>query len=140
MAATATGQGTRVDHRDAPVHRAPSGLPYRAIASGDQGSRDLFVAEQTLGSGEAVPRHTHPVEEVLSFLAGSGEATLGEERVAVGPGVSLILPPGLPHGFENTGTAPLRALVIFPGPSFASTTRVDTDAPSPPPPDSVGTA
>lgn len=125
MPDTVDTHGARVRHRDAPVYHAPSGLPYRAIASAGRGSRDLFVAEQTLAPGEAVPRHTHPVEEVLCFLDGSGEASLGDEWVTVEPGISLILPAGVPHGFANTGRVPLRALVIFPGGSFAPTTRAD---------------
>ena len=128
MSDTVATPRTRVVHAEAPVHRAPSGLPYREIAGATLGSAELFVAEQTLAPGESVPRHTHPVEEVICVLEGSGRATLGDGAVEIGPGVSLIVPPGLTHGFANDGSVPLRVLIIFPGSSFAPTTRVESPA------------
>lgn len=116
-------EATRVTHGDAPVRSSPSGLPTRYIATPEVGARALFVAEQALEAGQAVPRHTHEVEEVLTFLAGTGEATCGGERHQVGAGVSLVIPAGVVHGFRATGDGTLRVLVIFPGDRFAATTR-----------------
>jgi quercetin dioxygenase-like cupin family protein len=72
-----------------------------------------------------VLRHTHPVEEVLTFLAGTGEATLGEETVAIAAETSLHIPAGVVHGFTNTGQTLLWVLVVFPVPYFAETTIVE---------------
>ena len=70
--------------------------------------------------------YTHPVEEAITFLSGSGEATLGEEIVPIGSGVSLYIPAGAVHGFRCTeGT--LHVLVVFPTPEFAETTIVEPE-------------
>ena len=118
-------KGRKVVHRDAPVFASPSGLPTRHIVTPAVGARALFVAEQVLEPGQGVPRHTHEVEEVLTFLAGRGEATCGEERHEIARGVSLVIPPGVVHGFLATGDEALRVLAIFPGDRFAATRRAD---------------
>jgi quercetin dioxygenase-like cupin family protein len=114
-------KATAIVHSKAPVVPSPSGLPTRPIVAGEIGARRLFVAEQALAPGQAVPMHTHPVEEVLTFLDGIGEATCGADLFQVATGVSLFIPPEIVHGFRNIGTVPLRVLVIFPGNSFAQT-------------------
>jgi mannose-6-phosphate isomerase-like protein (cupin superfamily) len=117
--------GTRVEHPRIPVERSPSGLPLRHLISAGIGSRDLYLGEQWLAPGDTVRLHTHEVEEILVFLAGTGEVTLGEQVVPVGAGVSVHIPPGEVHGFNNTGEDELRLLVIFPGNEFARTDFVE---------------
>ncbi len=114
----------RIDHAEVPVVPSPSGLPTQHLISARDGAERIFVAQQWLQPGDQVLLHTHPVEEALTFLAGSGEATLGEETVAIGPGVSLYIAPGEVHGFRCLeGT--LHVLVAFPGSTFAETTIVE---------------
>lgn len=115
--------GTRIQHDAIPIDRAPSGLPLRHLVSGAIGA-GIYVGEQRVQPGEEVPRHTHPVEEVLVFLAGEGAATFGEESATVEQGVTMHIPAGEPHGFRNTGDGELRLLVIFPTSEFAETVRV----------------
>ena len=115
----------RIDHDGAPIVLSPSGLPTRYLVDASTGSRELFVAEQFLAPGDRVLLHTHPTEEVLVFLGGTGMATLDDTEVTVHTGISLVLPAGVPHGFRNIGTAPLHVLVIFPGAAFAATTLLE---------------
>ena len=122
--------GKRIVHAAAPGPPGPSGLPIRHLVDERVGAAGLFVGEQTLGPGDRVYLHTHPVEEVLTFLAGEGEATLGDDRVPIGAGVSLYVPPGVVHGFRCTGDGPLRLLVIFPTPRFAETNLLADRAPT----------
>ena len=117
--------GTRIPHDAVPVSRSPSGLALRHLVSGDIGSRALYVGEQWLEPGERVLLHTHPVEEVLTFTGGSGEATLGDETVPVAGGVTLHIPAGEIHGFRNTGRGRLHVFVLFPGNAFARTDIVE---------------
>lgn len=113
--------GARVEHATKPAGLSPSRLPIRDLIGAQEGSVNLYLGEQWLAPGDEVRRHTHEVEEILVFLTGRGEATLGDRVVAVGPGVSLHIPPGEVHGFTNTGDEELRLLVIFPGNTFART-------------------
>ena len=122
--------GKRIVHAEAPVWSSPSGLPIRPLVTEREGANGLFVGEQWLEPGQRVLLHTHPVEEALTFFAGEGEATLGDERVPIGAGVSLHVPPGVVHGFRCTGDATLRLLVVFPVPRFAETNLVADRVPA----------
>ena len=114
----------RIDHAAIPIVASPSGLPTQHLVSAGDGAEGLFVAQQWLQPGDRVLLHTHPVEEAITFLSGSGEATLGAETVPIGAGVSLYIPAGAVHGFHCTeGT--LHVMVVFPTPEFAETTIVE---------------
>lgn len=117
--------GTRIEHEREPVDRSPSGLAIRHLVSSRTGSSQLYVGEQWLEPGERVLLHTHPVEEALVFTGGTGEVTLGDEVVPVGPGVTIHIPAGEVHGFRNTGAVRLDVFVIFPGATFARTDIVE---------------
>jgi quercetin dioxygenase-like cupin family protein len=116
--------GRRIDHADVPIVASPSGLPTQHLVSARDGAQGFFVAQQWLQPGDRVLLHTHPVEEAITFLSGSGEATLGEETLPIGTGVSLYIPAGEVHGFRCTeGT--LHAMVVFGVPEFAETTIIE---------------
>ena len=123
---TLTPPSRRIDHAAIPIVASPSGLPTQHLVSARDGAEGLFVAQQWLQPGDRVLLHTHPVEEAITFLSGSGEATLGEETVPIGSGVSLYIPAGVVHGFRCIeGT--LHVMVVFPVPEFAETTIVEPE-------------
>jgi mannose-6-phosphate isomerase-like protein (cupin superfamily) len=76
----------------------------------------IILVHSSPGAGPAV--HTHPYAEV--FVVDSGQATfvLGEEQVVVEGGHIVVGPPGVPHGFTNTGTGVLRLTAIHGSPTF----------------------
>ena len=77
--------------------------------------RDCAVATQFAGDippGRA-PEHSHPYDEVVLVLEGTGIAHAGGADRELRPGTCLHLPPGLPHCLENTGSQPLRVLGVF---------------------------
>jgi quercetin dioxygenase-like cupin family protein len=129
-AANPSRAGHRIVHADLPIIPSPSGLPSQHIITKQTGATSTFLGQQWLRPGDRVLLHTHPVEEAVMFLTGTGEATLGEETVPIGPGVSLFFPPGLVHGFRNTGTDILHVVIVFPVPEFAETTIVERAADS----------
>lgn len=115
-------EARRIVHEELPVTVSPSGLPsLQHIVTAEVGAEHVFVGQQWLEPGDIVLLHTHPVEEVLTFTAGSGEAQLGDSIVQVGPGVSLFIPPSVKHGFRNTGDERLHLFIVFQGPRFAET-------------------
>ena len=119
-------QGRHIDHDDVPIVASPSGLPTQHLVSARDGAEGLFVAQQWLQPGDRVLLHTHPVDEAITFLSGSGEATLGEVTVPIGSGISLYIPAGAVHGFRCfEGT--LHVMVVFPVPEFAETMIVERE-------------
>jgi mannose-6-phosphate isomerase-like protein (cupin superfamily) len=64
--------------------------------------------------------HRHPYPEV--FIVESGEATfqLGDETVVVAGGHVVVGPPGVPHGFVNSGAGELRLTAIHGAGRFAT--------------------
>ncbi len=118
-------RGARIDHSKVSVVPSPSGLPSQHLVTREVGATSLFIGQQWLQPGDRVLLHTHPVEEALMFLRGSGEACLDGEIVPIGPGTSLYIPPGVPHGFRNTGTTEMHVIIAFPTPEFAETTLLE---------------
>jgi quercetin dioxygenase-like cupin family protein len=114
----------RIVHAELPIVKSPSGLPTQHLVSAGIGSHGLFVAQQWLQPGQRVLLHTHPVEESLTFLAGEGVATLDDEVVPVGPGVTLFVPPGVVHGFACTA-GQMQVLFVFSTHEFAETVIVE---------------
>jgi quercetin dioxygenase-like cupin family protein len=121
---TSPKTGRRIDHVNVPIVASPSGLPTQHLVSARDGAEGLFVAQQWLQPGERVLLHTHPIEEAITFLSGSGEATISEETVPIGAGVSLYIPAGVVHGFRCVAGV-LHVIVVFPIPEFAETTIVE---------------
>ncbi|MGA3155581.1 MAG: cupin domain-containing protein [Streptosporangiaceae bacterium] len=98
--------------------------------TGDRRFRVLFgpgrgCAAATQFVGEIPPGrardHSHPYDEVVLVLQGSGLLHLGPDVHDLGPGSCVHLPPGQRHCLENTGQATLVVLGVFhPGGSPAA--------------------
>ena len=68
------------------------------------GNRAQSLAEATVPQGESTRRHYHiESEELYCILAGEGIVHLGEERLAVSQGDTVLIPPGTHHCIDNTG-------------------------------------
>jgi oxalate decarboxylase/phosphoglucose isomerase-like protein (cupin superfamily) len=68
-----------------------------------------------LAVGKGHDRHNHPgTEEIIFVLSGEGEQTVDDHGpVHVGPGASIFVPNSAFHSTLNTGTEPMRLLVIY---------------------------
>ena len=62
--------------------------------------------------GKGVGLHVHPYAETFVLLEGHGRWTAGDETVDLRPDQILVVPPETPHGFENTGDAPLLVVSV----------------------------
>jgi mannose-6-phosphate isomerase-like protein (cupin superfamily) len=57
--------------------------------------------------GGQVPWHNQEQEEVYTILSGEGEMCLGSERVIMGTGETVYIPPTVFHQLTNIGSEPL---------------------------------
>lgn len=98
----------REDER--PVVPFPGGATYRTLIGDDNGADiPIRTGIQTSQPGYATREHSHPYVEVLTVLAGSGEAWLDGEpgTIALEKGVTISIPAGRVHGFRVRGERPL---------------------------------
>ncbi len=80
-----------------------------------QGSHSLKIGELTIPPNSRVPRHIHPnTEEAMIVLEGTLDVVLGDQRMTVDPGDTVLAPAGMVHGFLNRSQEPARLLFVFP--------------------------
>ncbi|HYP27716.1 MAG TPA: cupin domain-containing protein [Blastocatellia bacterium] len=76
------------------------------------------LAEEILPPGCSVTPHHHDrLEEVYYILSGRGVMSVGDEQREVGPGDAIYIPRGTRHTLANTGTEPVKLLLVC-GPAF----------------------
>src|SRR3954467_15594178 len=99
-------------------------LPRSNIAhefvGADQGGVGVCVIIVEAPPGRGPSLHTHPYEELLLVQEGSGPFALGAEAPGVGPAELVVVPPGVPHGFKNTGEGVLKQIDIHGSPSSST--------------------
>jgi uncharacterized cupin superfamily protein len=96
--------------------QSPAFRSRRKKLSTAAGARMLGASIYELPPGaSAFPYHYHSAnEELLYILEGEGTLRLGEERVPVGAGSFIAMPPGpaQAHRLHNSSSAPLRYLCV----------------------------
>ncbi len=101
---------TVIREAERPVVDFPGGATYRTLIGDDNGTGiPIRTGIQTSQPGYATRVHSHPYVEVLTVIAGRGEAWIdGEDgTIAMVPGVTLSIPAGQAHGFRVIGNQPL---------------------------------
>ena len=81
-----------IDVRDMTPEPWRLGVETRMLVSASNGAAQLCVFEQWIAPGAGAPTHSHPVEEVLTVREGEAEMWMGEARLTVYSGQSLIVP------------------------------------------------
>ncbi len=102
-----------VDIRDRPPEHWRPGVETRMLVSAETGAGELCIFEQWVAPGAGAPSHSHPVEEVLTVREGEADMWIGETHVTVSAGQSLLIPPGLLHGFRNSGSMRLHVHAVL---------------------------
>jgi quercetin dioxygenase-like cupin family protein len=113
---------------DMPPEAWRPGVETRIRVSARNGTANLCIFEQWVAPGAGAPTHSHPVEEVLTVLAGEAEMWMDEERAIVRAGQSLIVPAHRKHGFRNSGSATLHLHAVLASPSFEATPEGATES------------
>ena len=77
-------------------------------------AQGLTLGRVVILAGKANPRHYHTTcEEVLTLLAGRIEHTMGDERVTMEPGDTLVVPAGVPHNACCISTTDADMIVAY---------------------------
>lgn len=99
-------------YADIPAYVTKDGSVIRELMHPQQhGGRAQSLAEATVPPGTRTLLHRHALtEELYHVTAGHGLMTLGERRFEVGPGDTVLIPPGTAHCIETLGEAPLTLL------------------------------
>lgn len=91
------------------------GLEVCILVDAGHGSHSLRIGELTIAPNSRVPRHIHPnTEEAMIILEGTLDVVLGDQRMTLGPGHTVLAPAGTTHGFVNRYEEPARMLFVFP--------------------------
>ncbi len=75
-------------------------------------TRDAEVIHMALMSGQALKRHTTPVDVFFYILEGKGTVEIGDEVQEVEKDTIVDSPKGIPHLLRNTGEGVFRFLVV----------------------------
>lgn len=66
----------------------------------------------TSDPGGVIVEHTHPdCAEIFTILDGEATMTMNRERIVLGPGETLVIPPGALHGESNLSGQLVRGIV-----------------------------
>ena len=108
-----------VNRAEAKILHTPHGSEIRPLIDRTTAPiTQCSLAEETLPPGHSVTPHHHEVlEEVYYILSGNGVMTIGAEQRAVSAGDAIYIPTQHRHTLTNTGTEPLRLLLVC-GPAF----------------------
>jgi quercetin dioxygenase-like cupin family protein len=86
------------------------------VDPGDSHGRvsSLAIIREAIAAGDRIPLHTHDVDEAITIIDGEAEARLGDVQRRVGPGTTIFIPAGTPHGAANIGATPVQIHAVFP--------------------------
>ena len=74
---------------------------------------DVWELDPGVSEGNHVHEDDRSLEETYYFLEGEGVMWIEGEDVPVAAGDAVLVPPGVDHGFRNTGSGPLRLVLLF---------------------------
>jgi len=122
------GRRATVRYADQPTERAGADREFRYLVNQDAG---CYEATQFVGviPPSRAPLHSHTYDEVVYVIEGEGVLHVGDDRVPIGAGSCIHLPPHVVHCLENTGTEAMRVLGVF-HPSGDPASRAYDEAPT----------
>ena len=74
---------------------------------------DIWELAAGVSEGNHSHDHDEALEEIYYFLQGHGKMMIAGQELPVGPGDAVLVPAGVGHGLYNTGTQPLRLVLLF---------------------------
>src|SRR5688572_3786275 len=98
---------------NAPSFTLPD-LTVIGLAAPSRGSRETSVWRVHIAPGAPGVPHSVDREEIFVALAGSALAILGEERLELHSGDTLVVPAGQVFALANPSPSPFEALAVAP--------------------------
>ncbi len=80
----------------------------------------MWELDPGVSEGSHIHEGEQTLEEIYYFLQGEGVMWVDGEDVQVRAGDAMLVPPGVDHGFRNTGNEPLKITIIWGAPSDAA--------------------
>ena len=107
-----------VHHKDVPAEPFSGGATYQTLVGDQEGSTPVRVGIQVSPPGYSTPTHSHPYLEVVTILEGTGEVWIeGQDDIMrIGPGMTMVFLPNVPHWFRNTGDTPMKTYGVHSSP------------------------
>lgn len=106
------------------------GNHYAGLATPRRGATEIVLARARKDPGAASVAHAHDREEVIWVAAGRALAVLDGVEHRIGPGDTLIVPPGVVHQVRTLGTQPFECVLAKPaGIRFLDPAGVVMDTP-----------
>jgi quercetin dioxygenase-like cupin family protein len=100
-----------------PSMRIRVNFPFYAATENESSAVVYFEIEP----GHYLGTHTDSAEEIVLILAGTVEASLGEERGQLSAGQAALIPAMVPHGIRNIGNETARCVGFFAAAEVVST-------------------
>src|ERR1041384_5164396 len=82
------------------------------------GKHTQLVIMTVPADGE-IGEEVHEVDQILTFVSGTGEAKVGGNTRKVAQGDLVVVPAGTKHNFTNTGPNPLVLYTVYGPPEHA---------------------
>jgi HTH-type transcriptional repressor of puuD len=83
------------------------------------GSQAVTLGEIAINPGCQIPPHTHPVDDCMIILQGSGQLYTEDGSVPIEAGCHLLAPANTRHGVHNNGSEPLVFIYTWPAVNVA---------------------
>jgi quercetin dioxygenase-like cupin family protein len=100
-----------------PTMRVAVNFPFYAATENKNSAVVYFEIEP----GHYLGTHTDSAEEIVLILAGTVEASLGEEKRQLVAGQAALIPAMIPHGIKNVGNETARCVGFFSAATVEST-------------------
>lgn len=91
-----------------------AGIRVRGLSSPSRGALETMSYRVDLQPGQRLPEHTHDHEEVFHVLSGTITVSLGREETPLGPGDTVMVPPGVSHFSYADGSEGCVILAMMP--------------------------
>jgi len=97
-----------VSWAEIPDEQVRPGVRRRAI-----GTRDVLLVMNECQPGMEVRPHSHDFDQFALIVSGEAIYHVGEDHNEVGPGSVVLVPAGVEHYIEPTGSEPVLNLDVF---------------------------